>query len=170
MSQERVRTQVILGLLTYYAKFLPNHPAVLKPLYQLLKQREHWRWTQKQERAFKRSKELLLSSQILVHFDPSLEIHLACDASAYSIGAVLSHKMLDGSEKPMGFASRTLTEADKKYSQIEKEGLACVFGVTRFHSYLFGHHFKRITSLCGPFLTKERLFHLKHPAGFNVGL
>ena len=97
---------------------------------------------QRQKKAFERSKELLLSSQLLVHFDPSMEIRLACDASAYSIGAVLSHKMPNGSEKPVGFISRTLTDAEKKYSQTEKEGLACVYGVTRFHSYLFRHHFK----------------------------
>ena len=48
-------------------------------------------------------------------------------------------------EKPVGFVSRTLTETERKYSQIEKEGLDCVFGVTRFHPYLFGHHFTLIT-------------------------
>ena len=114
----------------------------LTPLYKLLKHNEPWHWTSRQKKAFERSKELLLSSQLLVHFDPNLEIHLACDASSYGIGAVLSHKMPDGSEKPVGFVSRTLTDAEKKYCQIEKEGLACVYGVTRFHSYLFGHHFK----------------------------
>ena len=130
-----------LGLLTYYSKFLPNLSSELAPLYKLLKHNEPWHWKTQQKRAFERSKNLLLSSQLLVHFDPSLEIRLACDASAYGIGAVLSHQMPDGTEKPVGFVSRTLTEAEKKYSQIEKEGLACVYGVKRFHSYLFGHHF-----------------------------
>ena len=83
---------------------------------------EQWRWTEQQET------ELLLSSQPLVHFDSLLEIQLACDASAYGIGVVLSHKMPDGSEKPVGFVSRTLSNAEK-YLQIEKEALACVFGV-----------------------------------------
>ena len=49
--------------------------------------------------------------------------------------------MPDGTEKPVGFVSRTLTEMEKKYSQIEKEGLACVFGVRKFDAYLFGRHF-----------------------------
>ena len=111
------------------------------PLYKLLKHSEPWSWTTEQHKAFTQSKELLLSSQVLVHFDPKLEIRLACDASDYGIGAVLSHGMLDGTEKPVGFFSRTLLNTEKKYSQIEKEALACVAGVTRFHSYLWGHHF-----------------------------
>ena len=77
-----------------------------------------------------------MCSQLLVHFDSKLEIRLACDASAYGVGAVLSHKMPDGSEKPVGFASRTLTKTEKKYSQVEKEALACVYGVKHFHVYL----------------------------------
>ena len=54
---------------------------------------------------------------------------------------VLSHRMSDGTEKPVGLASRTLTTAEKNYSQIEKEALACVYGVKKFHSYLFSHSF-----------------------------
>ena len=130
-----------LGLLTYYSRFLPNLSTALAPLHKLLHRNEHWKWTPAQDQAFERSKKMLLESQLLVHFDPSLEIRLACDASSYGIGAVLSHQMPDGSEKPVGFVSRTLTDAEKKYSQIEKEALACVYGVKRFHSYLYGHHF-----------------------------
>ena len=127
-----------IGLLSYYSKFLPQLATVLAPLYLLLREKEPWRWTYKQDQAFNHSKKLLLSLQILVHL---LEIRLACDASAYGIGAVLSHRMPDGSEKPIGFVSRTLSAAEQKYSQIEKEALACVVGVTRFRSYLWGHHF-----------------------------
>ena len=93
----------------------------------------------------KRSKELLLSSTVVVHFKMELPIVLACNASAYRVGAVLAHKMPDGSERPVGFASRTLSKTEKGYSQIEKEGLSCVFGVARFHAYLMGRHFTLIT-------------------------
>ena len=134
-----------LGLLSYYSKFLPNLSTTLAPLYSLLRASTRWHWTAEQEEAFKASKHLLTSSQVLVHFDPKLDIVLSCDASAYGIGAVLSHRMPDGSEKPVGFVSRTLSAAEKNYSQIEKEGLACVFGVKRFHSYLYGHSFTLIT-------------------------
>ena len=95
-----------LGLLSYYSKFLRNLSTAMAPLYKLLKHDEPWKWTEGQSQAFKQSKELILSSQVLVHFDPKLPIRLACDASDYGIGAVLSHRMPDGSEKPIGFFSR----------------------------------------------------------------
>ena len=141
MSHCRLLLKLRGLLLSYYSKFLPQLATVLAPLYLLLREKEPWRWTYKQDQAFNHSKKLLLSSQVLVHFDPQLEIRLACDASAYGIGAVLSHRMPDGSEKPIGFVSRTLRAAEQKYLQIEKEALACVVGVTRFRSYLWGHHF-----------------------------
>eukprot|EP00731_Ephydatia_muelleri_P008944 Em0004g1282a len=119
-----------LGLLTYYSRFLPRMATML---------------AQKEKMAFENSKNLLLSAKVLVHFDPNKELILACDASSYGVGAVLSHKMSDGTERPITFASRTLSSAEKNYSQLEKEGLACIFGVKRFHLYLYGRNFTIVT-------------------------
>ena len=116
---------------------MPHLPSTLAPLYALLHQGVEWSWGLKEQEAFQKSKVLLLSSKVLIHFDPKLPVVLACDAS--------SHKMPDSTEKPIGFASRTLSVAEQQYSQIEKEGLSCVFGVRRFHSYLIGRHFTLIT-------------------------
>ena len=113
----------------------------LFPLYRLLKKDVRWRWTNTEEEAFETSKRLLTSTQVLTHFDPNLELVLSCDASSYGVGAVLAHKFPDGSEKPVAFASCTLTQAEKGYSQLEKEGLACIFGIKKFRSYLYGHRF-----------------------------
>ena len=66
---------------------------------------------------------------------------LACDASPCGLGAVLSHIMPDDVERPVAYASRTLTTAEKNYSQLEKEDLAVVYGVKKFHNYLCGRHF-----------------------------
>ena len=134
-----------LGLLNYYGKFLPNLSTTLQPLYELLRKDKKWNWTEKQEKCFQSSKKLLQSNKLLVHFDPNKELVLACDASPYGIGAVLSHVMEDGTEKPIAFASRTLSDSEKSYSQIEKEGLAIIYGIKKFHLYLYGRSFQLLT-------------------------
>ena len=110
-----------LGLVNYYAKFLPNLSSTLAPLYSLLQKYVEWSWGKDQEEAFQRAKQLLTSSNVLAHYDPTRELLLACDASPYGIGAVLSLVMADGSDKPVAFASRSLTPAEKRYSQLYKE-------------------------------------------------
>ena len=131
-----------LGLVNYYGKFLPNLATLLSPLYALLQKRRQWKWTADQANAFREVKALLQSSRVLVHFDDSLPLILSSDASPYGIGAVLSHRMPNGDEHPVSFASRTLTETEKKYSQLEKEALAIVFGVRKYHQYLYGRKFE----------------------------
>ena len=105
-----------LGLFSYYAEFLPNLSTQLAPLYQLLKVTVRWKWTEVEQKAFVNSKKLLFSYPVLVPFDPKCEVILACDASPYGIGAVLSHRMPDGTERPVRFASRTLSATEQKYS------------------------------------------------------
>ncbi len=82
--------------------------------------------------AFHESKQLLTATTFLAHCDPTLPITLACDASNYGSGAVSAHNLPDGSERPIGYTSRTLNAAERNYTQLKLEGLACVFGVKHF--------------------------------------
>ena len=87
----------------------------------------------------------IVSPNVLVHYNPARPIRLAADASTYGIGAVISHTMDDGTERPIAFASRTLSPSEQNYSQVEKEALSLVFGVCKFHAYLYGRRFKLVT-------------------------
>ena len=129
-----------LGMLNYYGKFLPNLSTHLAPLYSLLQKQSHWSWGKQQDSAFKQAKSMLTSPCLLTHYDPAKPLILACDASPYGVGAVLSHK-LGQDEHPIAFASRSLAPAEKNYAQIDKEALAIVFGVKHFHQYLYGRSF-----------------------------
>ena len=134
-----------LGLVNYYGKFLPNLVTRLSSLYTLLQKQTKWSWGRKQQEAFSDVKALLMSPHLLVHYDSRKPLVLSCDASPYGVGAVLSHVMDDGSEQPVAYASRSLAPAEKNYSQLDKEGLAIVYGVKKFHQYLLGRHFTLLT-------------------------
>ena len=123
------------GLLNYYNKFLPNLSAQLAPL---LKTTQIWKWTQTESIAFHASKDLLLSSQLLVHFDPNKELicrvtHQDMELEQYQLTECLTIL-----KNPLGMYHG-------HFHQLKKEALACVFGVKCFHSYLQGQHFTLVT-------------------------
>ena len=75
--------KAFLGMLNYYAKFLPNISSRLAPLYKLLQKAVVWSWGAKQQRAFKEAKNALTLAEVLVHYDPTKQLRLSCDASPY---------------------------------------------------------------------------------------
>ena len=136
-----------LGLLNYYQRFLPDLATTLHPLNNLLHKGTKFDWCTDCQAPFKKVKNLIsiASDQVLTHYDPRLPVRLASDASPYGIGAVLSHVYPTGEERPIAFASRTLTQAEKGYSQIDKEALAIIWAVKRFNIYLYGRQFELVT-------------------------
>ena len=134
-----------LGLFNYYSKFLPRTADVLAPLYKLLNKTVKWKWGSEEQEAFQGAKNLLNSNRLLVHFDPAKPIVLNCDASPYGVSCILSHQFEDGSDRPIQCASRRLNKAEMNYSQTEREGLSVIFGITKFHQWLWGRKFQIIT-------------------------
>jgi len=90
-------------------------------------------------------KELLSTADVLAHFDLSLPLGVACDASAVGIGATLFHHYSDGSERPIANISKTLTASQRNYSQIQKEALAIIYALKKFFQYLYGKKFILVT-------------------------
>ena len=129
-----------LGLVNYYSKFVPNLSQTLSPLNKLLKKNEKWAWGQEQDKAFQKSKDIISSDNLIIHFDPTKNLTLTCDASPDGIGAVLSHD-----ELPIAFASRSLNQAERNYSQLDREGLSIIFGVRKFHKFVYGREITIIT-------------------------
>ena len=138
--------KAFLGSVQFYAKFLPPDLATIaEPLYRLTKKHVSWSWGEQQQRAFDKLKELLSSENVLVHYDRDLPIGIACDASNVGIGAVLFHRFPGGIERPIANVSKTLTDSQRNYSQIQKEALAIIFGLKKFYQYLYGRRFILVT-------------------------
>ncbi|KIH57379.1 hypothetical protein ANCDUO_12430 [Ancylostoma duodenale] len=139
-------------MVNYYGVFIKDMRQLRVPLDALLKKNIPFKWSPDCQDAFEKAKKVLASPLLLTHFDPSLELIVAADASDYGSGAVIMHRFADGTEKAISHARRNLTDAEKKYGQIEKEGLALVYAVRKFHRYLSGRHFTPLTNHISCFL------------------
>ena len=145
-----------LGMINYYQRFLPNHSAILHPLHQLFQDNQHWVRTKQCQKAFQNAKTCPVSAPVLAHYDSDFPLVLAADASTYGLGAVLSHTYSNGSDHPVAFASRTPSSSEQNYSQVEKETLALMFRICKFHQYVSRRRFTLVTdyqpllSILGP--------------------
>lgn len=139
------QVEAFMGKVNYYHNFIPNYSQLSAPINMLRRKNVKFTWGSSQQQAFKALKSHIVNATQLAHYQEGLPLALATDASSYGIGVVLSHVLADGSERPIAFASKTLDKHQVRYSQIEKEGLAIVFGVKRFHQYLYGRKFTLVT-------------------------
>lgn len=110
-SKDVTQLKSFLGTVDYYGKFLPDLSTVLAPLYQLLQKNTKWFCGLRQTKVFESVKKLLTSDKVLVHYDPTKELVLACDASPYGVGAVLLDPDRDGKDRPIAYASRSIATA-----------------------------------------------------------
>ena len=92
-----------------------------------------------QEASFQHIKEELAKPSILVLYDTTAPTEISTDASAYGLGAVLLQQHGDD-WKPVAFTSRSMTDTERRYSQIEKEALALVWACEKFQDYVLGKH------------------------------
>ena len=133
VPESKEELQRLLGMVNYFAQFIPNQSTITAPLRQLLKKDVDWMWLPEHTIAVQELKQILSSKPVLKFFDSSKPVKLQVDVSKSGLGACL---MQDG--HPVAYASRSLTSAEENYAQIEKELLAVVFGCERFHCYVYG--------------------------------
>ncbi|XP_062532911.1 uncharacterized protein LOC134201686 [Bombyx mori] len=137
--------QAFLGLYNFYERFIPHKATVLEPLHRLLDKAHKWQWSEREQRSFEVAKRLLSSELTLAHYDLEKPLILTCDSSDYGVGAVLSHVMSDRQERPVAMGSRTLHMHERRYSQLDKEATAIMFGINKFQNYLMGRSFTIVT-------------------------
>ena len=131
-----------LGLVNCYRRFIPDMATLVHPLNRLLLENAPWKWSTQCQETFQKLKNILKSAPLLAHYDPAKQVRLAVDASSFGLGAVLLHVTVDQEERPIAFASHTLSPSERNYFMIEKEDLAIIFSLKKFHQYLLGRRFK----------------------------
>src|SRR5438874_2408890 len=155
-----------LGLASYYRKFVKDFSKKVKPMTKLLEgtkrgtKKSKWekekqkgikdiefleKWDKEQEESYELMKKVLTETPVLIHPNFEKDFILSTDASGYALGAVLEQKGDDKKIHPVGYASKTLTKAEQKYSTTELECYAIVWGIEKFHHYLYGRKFKVVT-------------------------
>lgn len=127
-----------LGIINFYRTFIPNAAILLEPLHMLLRKDVKWCWTAEHQKSFDEVKAELSSSRVLAHFDPRQQLVLTVDAAPGGLGAVLAVRYRNGTERPLSYASRALAKSERAYSQIQKEAAAIIYGIKKFHQYLYG--------------------------------
>jgi hypothetical protein len=151
---------------SWYRRFIPHFATTTEPLTRLLKKNQPWIWQNEQQEAFEKIRSQLISPPTLACPDFTLPFVLQTDASSVGIGAVLTQTRGD-TEYVVAYASRALSDPEKKYTVTEQECLAVIWSIRKFRPYLEGYSFTVITDHS----SLRWLHNLKTPRGdWRVGL
>ena len=126
------------GMVGYLSKFSKNISELCSPIYAIMGKKSEWYWGVEQQRAFEGVKVELSNTPILCAFDLGCKHRVSADASQYAIGAVLLQFICRNEWQPVEYASRKLTETERRYSMVEKEALAITWACEKFDFYLVG--------------------------------
>ena len=133
VPENKQAVQRLLGMVNYVAKFYPHITSVTAKLQELLRKDTNSKWEEEHQTSFQNIKQILVKPACLAFYDVTKPVRLQVDACKDGLGAVLIQN-----DRPVGYASRAITESQQRYAMIEKELLAVVFGCERFHQYIYG--------------------------------
>jgi hypothetical protein len=185
IPKDKKELREFLGIVNYYREYCEGLSEVAYPLFRLTRKDVEFQWGSTEGQALEDVKHLLTNPPFLQWPDVRKPFIVSTDASKFALGAVLS-QMHEGLEKPIAFASRVLSPAEENYSVVEKELLAIVFAVKKFHCYLYGTEFTVFTDhnplqyamtirdtsrriARWVLLLQEYTFHIKYRAGARNG-
>ena len=139
---DKQQLQSFLGMVNYMGTFIPNLSHHTEPLRAMLKKDNVFHWEDQQTRSFQQVKTLIAKANTtpLRYYDRDLPVTVQADASLRGLGACLIQKH-KGKDQPIAFASKSLTDTEMRYANIERELLAIVFACQRFSTYLLGRSF-----------------------------
>lgn len=135
----------VLGFVNFLKRFVPDMSTITAPINKLLKNDEIFRWGKEEQASFDELKRLLSKSSTLGYYDADDRTEVIADASPVGLGAVLVQFDKDNSPRIICYASKSLSAVERRYAQLEKEALALVWSVERFHFYLYGKQFYLVT-------------------------
>jgi len=133
-----------LGLANYSSRFIPHFATLTEPLRKLTRKDIPFHFGPEQKAAFESLKQSMAETGTLAYFDKNAATKVIADASPVGLGAVLIQSQ-NGVWVPICYASRSLTDCERKYSQTEKEALALVWACERYHAYIYGMKFELVT-------------------------
>ena len=133
--------QSFMGLVQYSAKFMPDLASIARPIQDLTRKGVPFVWGAEQQKAFQELKHLITHAETLAYYQVGCRTRIVTDASPVGLGAVLTQQQ-GGVWRVISYASRSLTDVERRYSQTEKEALALVWVCERFSMYLSGQSFE----------------------------
>ena len=129
---------------SYYRRFIKGFATIATPIHALLKKGVKFKWSEECQQSFDQLRRALLSASIIAYPNFKEIFTFYTDASNTGLGAVLSQN-INGVEKTIAFASSSLKRYERKYTTIERESPAIVWGIKHFRPYLYGKMFDIIT-------------------------
>ena len=127
---DKAGVERLRGTVNYLSKFVPKLSEIMRPINDLTRPDTEWTWDSVHDKAFEELKHQLTQAPVLAYFDPTKELFIQCDASGQGLGAPL---LQEG--QPLAYASRALSDTETRYATIEKEMLAIVFALEKWHQY-----------------------------------